>query len=102
MDVGGRDEELQILAGADGLKVDETFDQLLERIDVERIEIVGRKKPSERREPGLRGRTLIGQEGKQPIDHRALQARQVTVDACRAPEIGEPLAGFLWAATRQP
>ncbi len=71
---------------ADRLEVDEALDQVLERIDVERIEIVGRQQPRHRAEP----QALARNERKQPLDHAALQIGQVAVDAHRAPEIGEP------------
>src|SRR5579862_2450615 len=41
--IGRRDEELQFLAGAQLLEIDEALDQILKRIDIERIDVVGRK-----------------------------------------------------------
>src|SRR5215470_11449099 len=51
--IGGGDEQIT-LAGADALEVDEAPDQIPERIDVERIEIVGRKKARKIAEPRQR------------------------------------------------
>src|SRR6266567_19536 len=51
-DIGRRDEELAAEVGADQLEIDEAFDQLLQRIDVERIEIIGRPELGQRAEPG--------------------------------------------------
>ena len=58
MDIGRRDEELDVRAIAHRVEIDEALDQLLERIDVERIEVVGREIARERVEPGLDGRAF--------------------------------------------
>ncbi len=94
--VGRRNEQLEIAVAPDRLEIDEALDQVLQRIDVERVEIVRRPEARERAEPrGLRG------EREQPVDHAALQVRQMAVDAHRAPELGEPLPRVLGAAARE-
>src|SRR5205807_5254742 len=94
--VGRRNEQLEIAVAPDRLEIDEALDQLLERIDVERVEIVGRPEARERAEPrGLRS------EREQPVDDTALQVGQMAVDAHGAPEVGEALPRVLGAAARE-
>ena len=88
--MGGGDENLTRMVGADQLEIDEALDQLLERIDVERIEIVGRPQLRQCAEPWRRGRPR--HQRKEPLDGGARQARQVAVEACGPPELGKPLA----------
>ena len=42
MHIGGGDEELAAGVVANAVEIDKALDQLLERIDIERVEIVGR------------------------------------------------------------
>ncbi len=93
--VGRRDEQLAPPIVADRLEVDEALDQLLERIDVERVEVIGREQARHRAEPQI----LARQKREQALHHVALQVGQVAIDAHRAPEIGEPLARFVRSAT---
>ena len=100
MDIGRGDEELGTAARADRLKVDETLYELLERIDVERIEIVGRQEVA-RRAPNHS--PLARHEGKQPIDHCALQSSGSWPSTLtRAPEIGEPRRASSGSAAVEP
>src|SRR5579863_6222493 len=55
LDVGRRDEELEIGAGAQLLEIDEALDQILERIDIERIDVIGREVARYGVEPNLHG-----------------------------------------------
>ena len=87
--------------GAHGLEIDEPLDQILERIDIERIEVVGRKIVRQQIEPRLHRRALERRERQHPFDHRALHWRQIAVVADGTPEIGEPLLRFRAAAARQ-
>ena len=96
--IGGGDEQLHIGIAAHRLEIDEALDHILERIDVEGIEIVGRKVLRHRVEPGLDRRALKRHEREQALHDLALAERQVAVDADRAPEIREPLPRLLPAA----
>src|SRR5262249_52710341 len=98
LDIGGRDEEFETAIAADRLEVDEALDQLLERIDVERIEIVGRQHGRHRAEP----QAVARNKREQPLHHAALQVSEVDVDADRAPEIGEALARLVRPAAGKP
>ena len=98
MDVGRGDEQFRALAGADRVEVDEALDQVLERIDVERIEIIGREHARHGAEP----QPFARNERKQSLDHVALQVSETTVDAHRPPEIGEPLARLFAPAAGEP
>jgi hypothetical protein len=73
---------------------------ILERIDVERIEIVGRKIARHQVEPGLHRRAFDRRERQQAFHDGPLHGRQIAGAADRAPEIGEPLLRFRAAATR--
>src|SRR5262245_29945388 len=55
-----RDEDLWALAFSHRLKIDEALDQFFKRIDVERIEIVGRQIVRHRLEPDTQWRALEG------------------------------------------
>ena len=88
------------------IEIDEALDQVLERIDVERVDVVGRKvaRPGGAASRSV-GELALGSQREQPVDHRALQRRQVAAEAGRPPEIGQPLARFLRrrrAAGRRP
>ena len=85
VDIGGGDEQLGREVAADRVEIDEAVDQVLERVDVERVEVVGREHARHRAEP-----QAVACERKEPLDHAALQVRQVAVDAHRPPEVGEP------------
>ena len=98
VDVGGRDEQVEPVVAADRLEVDEAFDHVLERIDVERVEIIRRQHARHRAEP----QPLARDEREQALDHAALQVGQVAVDAHRAPEIGQPLARLVGSPAREP
>ena len=67
--IGGGDED-RPRVGAQALEIDEALDQILERIDVERIEIVGRK---------------ILRPGGQPVEGRRAFARQQREQPARSP-----------------
>ena len=86
------------MVAADRLEVDETLDQLLERVDVERVEIVGREHARHGAEP----QPFARHEREQPLDDVALQVSEMAVDAHRAPEIGEPLARLFRPAAGEP
>ena len=101
VDVGGGNEQLAPRVAAHQREIDEALDQALERIDVERIEIVGRPVARQRAEPRHR-RALPRHEREQPLDRFALQLRQRAAEARRAPEIGEPLPRLLRPAAREP
>jgi hypothetical protein len=94
VDVGGGDEQFEGAVAADRLEIDEALDHLLERIDVEWVEIVGREQPRHCAEP----QRLARDEWEQPLGHAALQVGQMAVDADRPPEIREPLARLVSAA----
>ena len=98
--VGGGDED-DARIGAQAFEVDETLDQILQRIDVERVHVVGRQIFRPGVEPVESRRILVWQKREQPVGHRALQRRQVAADARRAPEVGEPLACFVGSAALQ-
>ena len=95
--IGRRYEQLEATLAADFLEVDETADDVLERIDVERVEIVGRPEPRQRAEP----QALARHEGEQPLDHATLQVRQMAVAAHRAPELGKAGARLLRSTAHQ-
>ena len=92
--VGRRDEQPQLLALADRVEVDEAFDQVLQRIDVERIEIVGRQESATRRRPRPApesrppGRTTSAGRSPRAAVPAALPsklaARQNSASRCRA------------------
>ncbi len=102
MHIGGADEQLRGLGFPDGVEIDEALDQLLQRIDVERIEIVGRQILRHRLEPDPHRRIFQRQKREQAVDGLALQVGQTAAQAGGAPEIGEPLARFIAPAARQP
>ena len=77
--IGRGNEELQIGARAHRLEIDEALDQVLERIDVERVEVVGRKIARQRVEPGLHRRAFERHEREQPVHH----ARAAAPAGCR-------------------
>jgi hypothetical protein len=99
--IGGGDEDRPRVA-AQAFEIDEAFDQVLERIDVERIDVVWRQIARPGGQPVERRRALARQEREQPVHHRALQRRQVAAEARRFPEIGEPLARFVRSAAPEP
>ncbi len=90
MHVGRRDEKLQIVIGAQRVEIDEALDQILQRIDVERIDVVGREIARNRVEPGLHGRAFERRERQQPFHHGALSAGRLPRARCRPPKIGKP------------
>ena len=90
--------KMHALVGAQTFEIDKALDQILERIDVERVEVIGRQIFRPGVEPVEGRRILVRQQREQPVGHRALQRRQVAADACRAPEIGEPLARLVGSA----
>src|SRR6516162_5577557 len=89
--IGRRDEQLQIGIGAQCFEINETFNQVLQRIDVERIDVIGRKIARQGIEPGLYRRALERRERQQPFHHRALERRQIAGARHRTPEIRKPL-----------
>ena len=99
--VGGGNEQFEF-AAAHRVEIDEAVDQVAQRIDVQRIEIVGREIARHRLEPALHRRSRKRQQREQPVGDRALHWRQVAARAGRAPERGEPLARLLRAAAREP
>ena len=96
--IGRRDENLQVGIGAQRFEIDEPLDQILERIDVERIDVIGREIARHRVEPGLHRRAFERRERQQPLHDGALQGRQAAAGGGRAPELGEPLLRLLAAA----
>ena len=100
--VGGANEQLRGRGFPDGVEIDETLDQFLQRIDVERIEIVGRQILRYRLEPDSHRRIFQRHKREQAIDGLALQVGQTAAKAGGAPEIGQPLARFLASAARKP
>jgi hypothetical protein len=78
--IGGGDEQRQFPAAAHRVEIDEPLDQVLERVDVEGIEIVGREIARHRIEPRLHGRAVERHEREQALDGLALDERQVAVD----------------------
>jgi hypothetical protein len=90
------------LAVAHRVEIDEARNQVVQRIDVERVEFVGREIMRHRLEPVLHRPGRERQQREQPVRHRALHWRQIAAGAGGAPEIGQPLARFLTPAARQP
>ena len=84
---------------ADRLEVDEALDHVLERIDVERVEVIRRQHARHARRTSRPSR---GTNGNRRSTTAALQVGQVAVDAHRAPEIGEPLARLVGSAAGEP
>src|SRR5262245_37961664 len=76
--IGGGNEQLQILARAHGVEIDETLDQILQRIDIERIEIVWRQISRERLHPEADRRILDRPKRKQAIDRAPLNIGQIS------------------------
>ncbi|MSP47076.1 MAG: hypothetical protein EXQ83_14810 [Xanthobacteraceae bacterium] len=66
--------------------------RVFERIDVERVDVVGREIARHRVEPGLHRPAGDRKEREQPFGDGAIESRHVAVAACRAPEIPEALA----------
>ena len=81
--------------GAHRVEIDEALDQVLQRIDVERVEIVGRQIARQRLDPGLHRRASIGRQREQPVDH----ARAARRADCRR---GSPRARNRRAACAPP
>ena len=102
MHIGGADEQLRGRGFPDGVEIDEALDQFLQRVDVERIEIVRRQILRHRLEPDPHRRIFQRQKREQAVDGLALQVGQTAAQAGGAPEIGQPLARFLAPAARQP
>src|ERR1700722_6809276 len=96
--IGRRDKNLQIGIGAQRFEVHETLEQILERIDIERVDVVWREIPRQLVEPGLHRRAFERRERKQPPDHGTLQGRQAAARGGRAPEIGQPFLRLITAA----
>src|SRR5262249_17311117 len=88
-------------ASADALEIDEAPDQVLERIDVERIEVVGREKTRQIAKPWYR-RGALRQQREQPLHHGALQVGEATGHADCAPEFRQPLLRPVASALGQP
>ena len=101
LDIGRRNENLQIGIGAQLLEIDKALDQILERIDVERIDVIGRKIARNRIDPGLYRRAFERRERQQPFHNRALRARQISRARCGPPEISKPFLRFFAAAAGQ-
>ena len=99
--IGRRHEQFQVFAGTHRIEVDKSSDQILQRIDVERIEIVGGEISRERLHPQAYRRILDRPERKQPVYGAALKVREISGKASRLPEIGEPLARLVGAAARE-
>ena len=93
--IGRRDEELQIGIGAQCFEIDKALDQVLQRINIERIDVVGREVSRQGIDPGLYRRALERGERQQPLHDRALQCRKIAGGRCRTPEVGEPLLRLL-------
>ena len=91
----------RVLPRADRLEIDEAFEQVLQRVDVERIEVVGREILRHRLDPDAHRRIFQRQEREQPVDRLALHVWQSAAEAGRAPEIGKALARFLSPAAHQ-
>jgi hypothetical protein len=62
--IGRGDEQLKLRAGADGVEIDESLDETLQRIDIERIEVVRREVMRYRIEPRLYRRAFERDEGE--------------------------------------
>ena len=88
-------------AFAHRVEIDETLDQFLQWIDVERIEIVRRQILRDRFDPDRHRRIFQRQKREQAVDGLALQVGQAAAEAGGAPEIGEALARFIAPAARQ-
>ena len=97
MDVG-RGKEHRQTAGAHGFEVDEACNEILERVDVERIEFIGRKIARHRLEPVLHRRRGERHQREQPVGHSPLHRGQVAAGAGGAPEVREALARFVATA----
>src|SRR5262245_19078997 len=87
-------EQLQILGRPDRLEIDKTADQILQWIDVERVEVVRRQITGHRLHPQADWRVFDRPERKQPVDGAALKVGQVACEAGCAPETCETLARF--------
>ncbi len=96
--IGRRDIEREIGVVADGVEIDEASDQIAQRINVERIEFVGREVMRHRLEPVLDRRGCKRHQRKHPVGHGALDWRQIAAGARRAPECRQSFAGFFRAA----
>ena len=88
--IGRGDKDLRALGFPHRLKIDEALDQVFQRVDVERIEIVRRKILRYRLEPDAHRRIFERYEREQSIDRFALRLGEVSAVARRVPEIGEP------------
>jgi hypothetical protein len=97
-------KDLQIGKGAHRVEIDEALEQILERIDVERIDVVGRKIARHHVEPRLHRRAFERRERQQPLHTARCSGGKLPL-LLRAPEIGKPLLRFLTARrapTRRP
>jgi hypothetical protein len=90
--IGRGDEQLQWRIGTHRLEIDEAIDEILERIYIERVEIIGREVVRHRVEPCCHRRAFERHEREQTLDQLALDHRQVAVDAGSAPEVGQARA----------
>ena len=96
--IGRRNKELQSGIGAQRVEIDEALDQILQRIDVEGIDVVGREIARHRIEPGLHRRAFERRERQQALHHLALQRRQIAgADAAR-----QKSASRFFASSRPP
>ncbi len=80
-DVRRRDEEAHVLAGAHALEIDQVGDRVAQRVDVERVRLVGA--------PGARddiAPDLVRPVAEDAVEQAALQRRERTVEADTTPE----------------
>jgi hypothetical protein len=91
--VGGGDMNRDI-AGAHGVEVDAILEDVAQRVQLERVGLVGRKEPAQALRPEIAGRVVEREAPAQPVERRLLDRREPGGVAGRAPEVRQRLAGL--------
>src|SRR5262249_54043721 len=100
--IGGGYEQLKLFEGPHRIKIDKTSNQILQRIDVERVEVIWRQVARQRLHPQADGGVLDRPKRKQTIDGAPLHLWQIAAEARRTPEFTQALARLLRPAARKP
>jgi len=101
-DVRGRNQQFNAFARAKFFKIDDLGEMVAQRVEVERIELIGAGKICQRFEPEIGGRRAEGERSEIGVEKLALDGRQGAFLADREPEVMELATGALAPVIDEP